>query len=91
MCLAMKDKLRSHIESFLNFECSKNKAHMFFALMLYPRYLQMKSLLEVHVAEGVSSYSYFQRLTEKLLDYIASAEDKISSSFFFQLVFEFQL
>ena len=35
-------------------------------------FLQRKSLLKLHTVEVVSTYSYFQRLTEKLLDYIVT-------------------
>ena len=76
MCLAVKDKLNPHIQPLMNFTCEKNKAHMFFSMLLDPRFLQMKSLLKLHEAENISSYMYFSHMTEYLFDYVVAAEDK---------------
>jgi len=76
MCLAIKEKLKAHIQPFLDVDCPKNKAHMFFALLLDPRFLQMKSLLKLHAAENINSYTYFSHMTEKLFDYVIAADNK---------------
>jgi len=53
--LQLGKKLKKHIESFLDVNCPKNKAHMLFAFLLDPRFLQMKSLLKLHKLEKVNS------------------------------------
>ena len=76
MCLAIKENLKAHIQPFLDVDCPKNKAHMFFALLLDPRFLQMKSLLKLHAAEKINSYTYFSHMTEKFFDYVIAADNK---------------
>jgi len=65
MCFAVGQKLKIHIEPFLDVNCPKNKAHMLFGFLLDPRFLQMKSLLQLHKLEKVNSHEYFSNLTEK--------------------------
>ena len=76
MCLAVREKLRPHIKPLLDVDCPKNKGHMFFSMILDPRFLQMKSLLKLHGVESVNSYAFFSRLTSMLFEYIVAAEDK---------------
>ena len=70
-----------NIEPFLDVNCPKNKAHMLFAFLLDPRFLQMKSLLKLHKLEKVNSHEYFSNLTEKFFDYVIAADKK---KYFFQ-------
>ena len=77
---AVKNKLKAHIELFLDVKYPKNKTHMFFALMLDPRYLSMTSLLQLHQVENISSYTYLSNMAGMLLNYVVASEEKIKSS-----------
>ena len=76
MCLVVKDKLKPHIQPLMDVACEKNKAHIFFSMLLDQQFLQMKSLLKLHEAEVTSSYINFSHMTEHLFDYVVAVEDK---------------
>ena len=79
MCLAVKDKLKPHIQPLMDVACEINKAHMIFSMLLDPKFLQMNSLLKLHESEGTGSYLYFSHTMEHLFDHVVAAEEKKKS------------
>ena len=57
-------------------ECEPEKSHMFFSLILDPRYIQLNALLQLHKLEKHDAGNYFKYMMDLLLEYIVAAEEK---------------
>ena len=75
ICRSVEKKLKTFLDPFLTL-CDKKKAHMFFALIPDPRYLQLSSIFELHKSENINSSEYFVHMMELLLDYVIAVEEK---------------
>jgi len=76
LCQSVKAKLQSHLDPLFNVRCPKQKAHMAFSMILDPRYLQLTSLLGLHIAMDCNSATYLSHINDMLLVYIVAAEEK---------------
>ena len=79
ICRAVEKKLKVFLDPFLTL-CHKKKSHMFFALILDPRYLQLSSIIELHESENIDSSKYFVHMMDLLLEYVIAAEERKNPS-----------
>ena len=87
LSMKIRDAVAVHLKPFLEPHTGlpqQEKYHMIFSLFLDPRFVNLKPLLEFHLREYnyepdykiVYSKPYIKTMKDKLLDYIAAAENE---------------
>ena len=72
----VREKLLPFLKPLLRYDCPDEKSHLFFALLLDPRYANLKVLLKLHRTLNFVSQPYISMMISKFYSYLVAAEER---------------